>query len=777
MSHILVRNKNTQYFRQNESTNKDTAKEKLIFALMHTKFILLNTIITLLFLITFAGQAQVSHGGKPLPYTILKSTTSNFFQEMPSFDIDAEMKADSLDQDFLRGSFRFAYKFITDYTPSNSGYIFYMPDGTKVWRLGIRSAKAYSLNILFTEYELPEGAQLFLYTPDQSQILGSFNHLNNSELGILPVSPIHSEELIIEYQEPPTVTFSGKLKVGEVNHGYRDLRSSEPGNNSASYYCMPSPICMQDTTKQYDEITRSVVLLIINGTTLCSGALINNTQNDGRPYLLTASHCLNNQFKITNPDYVQIAGTIVCFFNYESPFCSTTLRGTEEMSVASTIYRAVNEKTDLALLELIEIPPIYYRPYYAGWNISENTLPPYTNIHHPGGSVKRINLCSKEIKLISYVSDYNFNPESHWKVEEWAVGCTAGGSSGSPLFDSNNQIIGALTGGQSTCSSPKNDLFYALHKSWTSGDADSTNLKPWLDPKGDQLSCNGFDPYESNKARILSNITNPESRELYEATYLPAPDSGQQFGVNSLQTPEYAESFTTLGDATLFGAYFITPEIKNNTQLNVEINVYQGDLNNSPSSILYTTSFTPTYTNNNSDNNFQETAKNLSRAQESFIKFDEPVSISGNFFIGYKITASEKDSFTVYNLPNNSTTSNSTWINYQNKWIENTAHPNNPFKTALFISPVIQYNDPAVKISDIHTQNLKVITDRTNRRITVNLPAEALFLKYELISIDGRIVQNGYLSNEQNVFTVRQPGIFILRLYQHEQEFISKIVL
>jgi hypothetical protein len=70
-----------------------------------------------------------------------------------------------------------------------------------------------------------------------------------------------------------------------------------------------------------------------------------------------------------------------------------------------------------------------------------------------------------------------------------------------------------------------------------------------------------------------------------------------------------------------------------------------------------------------------------------------------------------------------------------------------------------------------------VITDRTNRRITVNLPAEALFLKYELISIDGRIVQNGYLSNEQNVFTVRQPGIFILRLYQHEQEFISKIVL
>lgn len=755
-------------------------KENSIFASMHTKFRILKTVVFSLFFFISAGHAQISHGGKPLPYITLKSSLQSFFQEMPPFDIEAEIKADSLAQNSLRSGFRFAYKFITDFTPANSGQIFYLADGTKVWRLGIRSTNAYSLNLLFTEYEVPEGAQLFLYSPDQSQILGSFNHLNNSELGLLPIAPIYGEELIIEYQEPAGVDFAGRLKVGEVNHGYHDLRGSEPGTNLAKYYCMPSTICVQDTTEKYDEITRSVVLLIINGTTLCTGALVNNTQNDGTPYLLTASHCLNDRFNITNPDYAQIAGTIISFFNYESPFCSFPLRGTEEMSMASTIYRAVNEKTDMTLLELLETPPIYYRPYYAGWTISESPLPPFLNIHHPGGSVKRINYCTKNIKLTSYGGTFNFNANSHWIVEEWATGSTAGGSSGSPLFDANNRIIGSLTGGESTCTSPKNDLFFAIHKSWTSGNADSTNLKPWLDPKGEQTLCDGLDPYRNNKAVEISNIADPISRELFETTYLHPPDSGLQFGVNSLKTVEYAEAFTVSGEVTLYGAYFVTPEIKNAHGLSIEVNVYGNTSNDGPSDHLYSTSFNPTYTNLSIiDSSFQQTSKPLSRAQESFIKFDESITISNKFYIGYKITALENDTFAVYNLPSKAVPQNTAWIKYQNRWIENTTHPVNPFKSSLFITPVVKYKNPPVHNNTIQANPLeiRITTDRTARKITIHLPLSAITAKYELFSIDGRIIQNGFLTNDRNDLTVQQSGIFILRISHHRQECISKIVL
>ena len=140
---------------------------------------------------------------------------------MPSFDLQEQLRLDSMEYNGLRNFNRFAYKFITDFTPENAGVTYTLADGTRVWRLGIRSAGAVSLNLLFTEYELPEGASLFIYDPEQKQVKGSFTSQNNSERRILPVSPIYGEELIIEYQEPANRTFHGKLRIGEVNHGYR----------------------------------------------------------------------------------------------------------------------------------------------------------------------------------------------------------------------------------------------------------------------------------------------------------------------------------------------------------------------------------------------------------------------------------------------------------------------------------------------------------------------------------------------------------------------------
>ena len=169
-------------------------------------------------------KAQISHGGQPLPLTATKSLTEDMFITMPPFDLAEQLRLDSLEATGLRNGFRFAYKFVTDYTPENSGVHFTLSDGTKVWRLGIRSEGALSLNIMFSKYHLPEGARVFLYNSDQSEVLGSFNHLNNSERGILPVAPILGDELIIEYQEPAKTAFPGKLAVGEVNHGYRNLR-------------------------------------------------------------------------------------------------------------------------------------------------------------------------------------------------------------------------------------------------------------------------------------------------------------------------------------------------------------------------------------------------------------------------------------------------------------------------------------------------------------------------------------------------------------------------
>ena len=310
-------------------------------------------------------HAQVSHGGRPLPLSLLRSSSSELFITMPSFDLEAQLRLDSLNMIGSGGAFPFAYKFMTDYSPDNSGESFTLGDGTKVWRIGIYSPGALSVNLLFSEYELPEGAQLFVYNEDQSQVLGSFNHLNNSENGVLPIAPIYGDRVIVEYQEPAGVSFHARLRLGEVNHAYRELRGAEPAGTSSSIAYIPSSTCFDSGDADYRRMGRSTVLLIVDGIYSCTGVLLNNVSNDGKPYLLTASHCLNNNFKLSNPDYAQIAGTIVSFFNYNSPLCDTPLRGTEELSVASCYYRAVNEMADMALLELAEMPPIYYQPVRA----------------------------------------------------------------------------------------------------------------------------------------------------------------------------------------------------------------------------------------------------------------------------------------------------------------------------------------------------------------------------------------------------------------------------
>lgn len=443
-------------------------------------------------------KAQISHGGQPLPLTATKSQTEDLFITMPPFDLAEQLRLDSLEATDLRSGFRFAYKFMTDYTPENSGVRFILPDGTKVWRLGIRSEGALSLNIMFSKYHLPEGARVFLYNSNQSEVLGSFNHLNNSERAILPVAPIGGDELIVEYQEPAGVAFPGKLAIGEVNHGYRNFRVSEPQPDFTPFECMPVIACYQDSTTRYDAIERSVVLMIINGTTGCTGTLVNNTANDGKPYLLTASHCLNNQFQIKNPDYEEVAGNIVCYFNYNSPQCSPVEPGRTDQTVASAHFRAVNELTDMALLELQDTPPADYRVYYAGWNAQDAGTAPYTCIHHPGGSLKRLNLAEGDVELTSYkIQVADFNENSHWKVARWATGCTAGGSSGSPLFDGDNRVIGGLTGGASSCLNPAEDFFFSIQKSWSEPADSSKQLKCWLDPVGVAAPvCAGMDPNE-----------------------------------------------------------------------------------------------------------------------------------------------------------------------------------------------------------------------------------------------------------------------------------------
>ena len=715
--------------------------------------------------------AQISHGGKPLPYLLTRSAEGNLFESMPSFDLQEQLRLDSMEYNGLRNSNRFAYKFITGFTPDNAGITYTLADGTRVWRLGIRSAGAVSLNLLFTEYELPEGASLFIYDPEQKQVKGSFTSQNNSERRILPVSPIYGEELIIEYQEPANSTFHGKLRIGEVNHGYRSIqRVAEPASDPSGYTCILPLICSLPDGDPYQEVGRSVVELIVDGVYYCTGSLINNTNQDGKPYLLTASHCLNEDFALKNPDYEEIAGKIIAFFNYNSPSCESPMRGTEEMSMVSTYCRAINESTDMALLELTEIPPIYYRPYYAGWNATTSSSGTYACIQHPRGATKRFSLAEK-VQLDSFKdSRYNFASNSFWHVPEWIQGCTAGGSSGSPLLDGDNRILGALTGGRSYCYFPYNDYFYSLYYSWEANEESAHQLKHWLAPNQTDRLCDGMDPYAASPAFRLSHVIENGKYDLIETSQ---SDETYLFGLNG-STKEYAEQYTTSAAAHVYGCYLVTPSFSGRNTLDVDICLYTGI--DKPETLVATKKFNPIlqYTDGSTSG---ETSKPLYRSQEHFIAFDTPVEAGRSFFVGYRIN--NEVNFCTYDIQKGEMTQNSAWIKQGEEWIEASQASGIGFNTALFIDPVVSYCTKTTGNELLASElDIQVNVMRKDKRIDLIFPENPSGAHYRLVDFAGKVIDSQMIQEAQSTWSYPHisSGIYLLSIQQGDQSITRKIV-
>jgi hypothetical protein len=711
----------------------------------------------IIFLLILSAQpnafAQISHGGVPyFPENHFLRSFGNklFFNEMPSFDLDSVLQASEPDNSVLRGSYQFAHKFYTKIRKKENAALTLLPDGTKVWQIGIRSKGAYSINLLLKDFEIPEGGKLFVYSSDYSHIIGSFDHRNNSPEKILPLQPVAGESIILEYSEPENVAFEGNFTIAEVNHDYRDFLRREPGTDTNDFLCMPDAICSDAT----EETIRSTVLLIINGTSACTGSLINNTEDDGKPYLLTAVHCFNANLPLSeNMDYyIGKAGTVIAFFNYHRSVCGIKMRGVEEMSLAVAYPRVILEKKDIALLELQDTPPDYYNAYYAGWNVNpDGGNAPYTNLHHPATAPKKYGKIASAISLVDYPDPDCFDGMSHWEIPSWTIGSTHPGSSGSPLFDRNNLIIGGLSGGESDCigKNPDNesDYFFALSKGWESSNP-SNQLKTYLDPENKELKqYPGFDPNKEDSLKRLGNANYNSGDSLITSTLNP-PYSGFIFGNSNLQALEFAEEFKINKETDVIGSYFLLPYMPYSYISGIEISIYSGGT--APETKLQSKMFYPQYLNYNKDSNqFEEKNRDLYYvATESFVLFDNPAKVNENFFISYKINYSETAKFCVYNTKfANNSHPNTAWIKTDAGWVSADNYSQFGKKTALAIHALVRDNN-TLSISSPDPKENPVYYDRAARTLFFR-KAESNPTLINVYSVTGQLLEKTQLNAGQ----------------------------
>ncbi|MDQ3192155.1 MAG: trypsin-like peptidase domain-containing protein [Bacteroidota bacterium] len=450
-------------------------------------------------------RAQISEGGTPLSFgqKIASQLNSDFPEEiLPFVNVATLLAEDAVEEQYKNIPFRFAYPHQVNFTTANSGKWDVLSNGSKIWRLKITSTGAYSLNLTFDEYNLPIGAKLFIYNQEKSQVIGAFTHNNNKPYNQLGTVPVEGESIIVEYYEPIGTPRSNAFKIGTVAHDYKNIfKQAVNFNNSGS--CNNNVIC--PLSAGWEEQIRSVALITTNGgSRLCTGSLVNNTCNNGTPYFLTADHCLGSG-----------VNTWVFIFNYDSPQCSPSIDGPLANSISGCSLRANNPGSDFALLELSSVPPASYDVFYAGWDRTGDIPTFQTAIHHPSGDVKKISFDYDPASAVTW------NGAACWEIANWESGTTEPGSSGSPLFDNNNRLIGQLYGGSASCSSITDDAYGRFDVSWN-GSSASNRLSDWLDPcNTNDMTIDGFNPnqptltLDAGISSILSPLNGASSCDLF----------------------------------------------------------------------------------------------------------------------------------------------------------------------------------------------------------------------------------------------------------------------
>ncbi|MDD2798310.1 MAG: trypsin-like peptidase domain-containing protein [Bacteroidales bacterium] len=730
------------------------------------KYILFNILLWIGIQISFG---QISQGGEPLPPTMFRHASEALFVEMESFDAKPMLKEDSIAALHHRAA-RFAKKFYTDLSPQSSGIRFTTADGTHVWQCGIRSKGAYSINLLFSEYHVPSGAKLFVYNINRTHKIGAFTEINNNKYDKLPTAPIYGDEIIVEYQEPANAEFKGKITIGEVNHDYSGLTfRGRPGSLSSSQTCHRDAACYP----QYEDQTQAVTLLIINGNEYCTGCLVNNVEQDGTPYLLSAAHCFLPSGTTTSETRAQ---NTVVFFNYQNPSCQIAVVGSEEMSLASADLVVNEPLIDVALLKLSQKPPTYFRPYYAGWNVGTPATIPYFGIHHPMSKTKKIATSEKKLTLESYPGNdmgYAIDPNNHWKIDTWLDGTTEGGSSGSPLFDSNKRVIGILTGGASFCSTPTDDYYFALQKIWSYYPEANRQLKHWLDPLSKGANkLDGYDPYPDSACIRMSNVANNEDVEV---THFTDENSGPVFGHNSLKTKEFGERFITAKETTIYGFNIVLPQWKSNWNGKVNFKIYNGYT--TPGQLLTSTTFNLSYLSYSLGALKQITRPN-GDASDVFVKLPTPIKVDYSFFISYQIEYPSIDTFAVYNVKSRLSPFNSTYINdVPNGWRALSDYNPKPMKTSLWIDPIIQLG--ATAVSPIDTlPPAKIIFDSRSRTLYFIGLTPLTNYKLSVYDTTGRLIINRQLESNNSLLLNRIPnGIFLMNIQGDEQILRQKVII
>lgn len=420
------------------------------------------------------------------------------------------------------GGVRYAIPQKVSVTPERDGLWESLDADRMVWRYRITAANAKSLNLGFSEYWMPAGGSLSIYASSLKTGIGPFTEADNETHRQLWTPLILSNDVLIEVIVAHAKRADLKLELRQVGFGYRAFGVAPKACKSGS--CNMDVACL-GANDPWQENRRAVGAMSSGGSRFCTGSLLNNTRNNRRMLFATATHC---QITASN------AASLVVVWNFDSPQCrapgsaasgSNAVVGPTNQFQTGAIFLGqtndpfvpgaspANSRSDFTLVELDDPATPAHRLFWAGWNraaaaaqCSASQL--CASIHHPDGDEKRITysrtpLVSAGIANaagVHWLVQWDSNPPRLPNIPAASPnpppGVTEPGSSGSPLYNAQRQLVGVLSGGASFCGvgvGGLNDQYGTLNHAWSGLPAPNA-MNAYLDPGNTgAIAINGVD--------------------------------------------------------------------------------------------------------------------------------------------------------------------------------------------------------------------------------------------------------------------------------------------
>ncbi|MBW1881670.1 MAG: trypsin-like peptidase domain-containing protein [Deltaproteobacteria bacterium] len=310
-----------------------------------------------------------------------------------------------------------------------------------VWSGVVESAGAGAMQLQFTDFSLPAGADLYLYN-DYGEVFGPY-----ADSGAFWSPNLRSDHVYLQvHYEGLDATYGlqkTRLSLGKVSHISpkfitQKKRPQPPTGNLCSY----NEVCVEDAADSdiypgildAQDAVAAYTFATATGTYICSGGLIaDDDPATDKPFFLTANHCVGDAD----------LGSVTAYFDYRIdhgedcdywPGAGKTVTG--------SVGHTMSADADYALIELSGLPAEFQVKFMPWTDVVPSEGETLYRISHPAGAPQAYS----EQRIESTFGTCGTLPMPNFLYSQDIFGATEGGSSGSPVYNGNGEIVGQLYG-------------------------------------------------------------------------------------------------------------------------------------------------------------------------------------------------------------------------------------------------------------------------------------------------------------------------------------------